>query len=221
MRPKARRLSAIPAQVFTRSEQAVQTKRFCKALHQALVRNRLSQRDLCEALGIVVGTLSKYLGGEIAPLRVGFGIQVNLARVLGVTTDALYGFYVTGTWETAISLDEVESWIRSQAGQETLPVLMSSLQQASQRWAQGGDEVDLVKESEPPAVVRYDWPQQELDAVAVSERMRQRLGLSAEALERLAVTGEFDDELAEAFSIACNYEFEAVVEAFKRQRPIV
>lgn len=220
MRPKASRLSAMPAQVFTRSEQAAQTKRFCKALHQALVRNRLSQRDLCEALGIVVGTLSKYLGGEIAPLRVGLGIQVNLARVLGVTTDALYGFYVTGAWETAISLDEVESWIRSQAGQETLPVLMSSLQQASQRWAQleGGDDSE---ELSAPAVMRYDWPEQELQAVGVSERMRGRLGLSAEALERLAVTGEFDDELAEAFSIACNYEFEAVVEAFKQQRPIL
>ena len=40
------------------------------------------------------------------------------------------------------------------------------------------------------------------------------------ALKKLATTGEFEPELAEAFGIACNYETAAVIEAFRERRPV-
>jgi transcriptional regulator with XRE-family HTH domain len=201
--------------------QRLETQRFIKALNQAMVVHGLSQRGLCERLGIQIGTLTKYLRGEVAPLRVGTAIQAALAVELGVTTDALLSYYRTGEYTTAVSLSDVESWIRSEAGQRDLPAIMASLQEAGQRWIEQPEvsapvEGRGTKKQEP-----YTWPLQELKDAGISDRFRERLGLTDAALKLLAETGEFDEELAEAFSVACNYELEAVIEAFRNREPII
>ena len=47
--------------------------------------------------------------------------------------------------------------------------------------------------------------------------MRKKLGLTDERLWKLAKEGEFDDDLIEAFSLACDYEESAVREAFEKR----
>jgi transcriptional regulator with XRE-family HTH domain len=195
-----------------------QIARFVNCLNQAMVAGRLSQRQLCERIGITIGSLTKYLRGAVAPLRVGTGIQAALAKELGVTLDALVAYYVHGHYVTEVSVEAVESWIRSEAGQEDLPRLMASLTDAGQRWMTGAVEVQALPPA--PEVRRYTWPIEELRDCGVSDKWRERMGLSDEVLERLAVSGEFDEEVAEAFGIACNYDTEAVIEAFRKREAI-
>jgi len=194
-----------------------QIARFIACLNQAMVAGKHSQRDLSARIGITIGSLTKYLRGDVAPLRVGFGIQAELARELGVTLDALYAYYLQGEYVTEVSLEQVESWIRSEAGQQDLPRLMGSLQDAGQRWVDGGTAGQATPAPEPAP---YTWPIEELKECGVSEVFRERLGLTDAALKRLAVAGEFNDELAEAFGIACNYKKEAVIEAFSKRAPV-
>jgi transcriptional regulator with XRE-family HTH domain len=200
------------------SAEKEQIARFIGCLNQAMVAGRLSQRQLCERIGITIGSLTKYLRGSVAPLKVGTGIQAALARELGVTLDALVAYYEQGEYATAVSVEEVESWIRSEAGQEDLPRLMASLTDAGQRWLGGSAEPAAL--SPARTVPPYTWPIEELQEVGVSEKFRERLGLTDEALKRLAATGEFDEDLAEAFGIACNYDTQAVIEAFQQRQPI-
>lgn len=195
-----------------------QIARFIACLNQAMVAGKHSQRDLSARIGITIGSLTKYLRGDVAPLRVGFGIQAELARELGVTLDALHAYYTHGEYVTEVSIEQVESWIRSEAGQADLPRLMGSLQDAGQRWVEGVATMGSLQPA--PAPRPYTWPIEELKECGVSELFRERLGLTDAALKRLAVDGEFSDELAEAFGIACNYRKEAVIEAFSKRQPV-
>ena len=204
--------------VLHTEEERAQIERFIKAINQAMVVNGLSQRGLCERIGVKVGTLTKYLRGEVAPMKVGLGIQSALAGVLGVTTDALMGYYRNEEYLTAVTLDQVESWIRSDAGQEDLPVLMASLQAAGQRWI-GGPPPEAQQE-EADVLQPWDWPRRELEAAELSERFLERNGLTEERVAALVERGEYDEDLIEAFSVACNYELEAVREAFEKRKPI-
>lgn len=207
------------AKVVTRSQRdKQQIARFINVLNHAMAAGNLSQRGLCNRIDITIGTLTKYLRGDVLPFRVGLKIQWNLARELGVTLDALCAYYEEGEYATSVSVDVVESWIRSEAGQADLPRLMMSLTDAGKRWLSQGDEEPAAL---PPARIKpYTWPIEELKEAGVSDKFRERLGLTDEALKRLAEAGEFDEELAEAFSIACNYELEAVLEAFRSREPI-
>ena len=194
-----------------------QIARFINCLNQAMVAGKHSQRGLCDCMGITIGSLTKYLRGNVAPLRVGLGIQAALAHELGVTVDALYAYYTRGEYVTEVTVEQVASWIRSDAGQSDLPQLMESLKDAGQRWVSGTDPKSLPPAREPEP---YTWPIEELRDCGVSEIFRERLGLTDEALRTLATSGEFDEELAEAFGIACNYEKDAVIEAFSKRVPI-
>lgn len=195
-----------------------QIARFIRCLNQAMVAGKHSQRGLCEQIGITIGSLTKYLRGDVAPLRVGLGIQADLARELGVTLDALYAYYTHGEYITEVSVAQVESWIRSEAGQDDLPRLMGSLHDAGQRWIQAAENTKALLPAREPQP--YIWPIEELKECGVSEVFRERLGLTNEALTALATRGEFTDDLAEAFGIACNYEKDAVIEAFSKREPI-
>ena len=195
-----------------------QVARFINCLNQAMVAGKLSQRGLCSKMEITIGSLTKYLRGDVAPLKVGLGIQAALARELGVTIDALYAYYTHGEYVTEVTVDQVVSWIRSDAGQADLPELMDSLKDAGQRWVAGVPEpmaLPAAKEPEP-----YTWPIEELKECGVSEVFRERLGLTDAALKDLAIEGRFTDELAEAFGIACNYKKDAVIEAFSKREPV-
>lgn len=198
------------------------TERFIAALGQAMVVNKFSQRALASFCGVTIGAITKYLRGEVAPENTSFGVQLHLARALGVTVDSLWRYYDTGEYASGLSVDDVESWLRSESGQEDLPVLMDSLQQAGKRWLQdkghcyeAASEVDEKGEE----VVRYLWPREELETAGISGRMLERLGLTEEVLDALE-RGEYGDEVVEAFSVACNYEEEAVREAFSKRMPI-
>lgn len=192
--------------------------RFQQALRQAMVVNGYSQRDLCKVIDVQIGTMTKYLNGEVDPMRVGLKIQAALAESMGVTLDALWSFYCTGDLVTQVTVRQVESWLRSDAGQEDLPVIMASLQEAGQRWLTGDGPLRRLPAAAPPPP--YTWPLEEIEALGLSAAIRQRLGLRAEDLEPLVQRGEFSEELVEAFSVAANYELEAVREAFQRRQPI-
>ena len=108
---------------------ARQKDRFVQSLKQALIANKYSQRELCEALGITIGTLTKYLRGSVDPSRVGVAIMRKLARELGLTTNALMDYFESGEYRSTLSIDDVASWIRSEAGQQDLPALLLALQE--------------------------------------------------------------------------------------------
>jgi len=198
------------------TSEKVQIERFIRCLNQAMTAGRLSQRQLCDRMGITIGSMTKYLRGSVAPLKVATGIQAELARELGVSLDALIAYYEHGEYTTAVSVVDVESWIRSESGQEELPRLMAAFKDAGQRW---------LTECQPPAGALppakepqpYTWPIEELREAGISDRFRERLGLTDDALRQLAETGEFDDDLVEAFSVAGNSEQAAVRDAFERR----
>lgn len=206
---------------MTGTTMSARIERFIAALGQAMVVNKFSQRALASYCGVTIGAITKYLRGEVEPENTSFGVQRHLARALGVTVDSLWSYYETGEYSSGVTVKDIESWLRSEAGQEDLPVLMDSLQEAGTRWLKQKGKGGQCHEASPEVVesVRYQWPREELEAAEVSERMLQRLGLTEEVLDALE-RGEFDEEVVEAFSVACNYEEDAVREAFKERRPI-
>lgn len=109
------------------------TQRFVQSIHQALVVNKYSQRELCAVLGITIGTLTKYLRGAVNPNNVGVSKIRALAKELGITTNSLLDYYDTGEYRSELTIDDVASWIRSSAGQEDLPQLLAAASEASMR----------------------------------------------------------------------------------------
>lgn len=190
-----------------------EVERFKGSLLQAMALHSWSQRELCERLGITIGTMTKYLKGMVEPFKVGLGIQTCLAKELGITLDALVAYYRTGEYETSVTLNDVESWIRSSAGQEDMPALMKSLHEASLRSL---GVVENAGKIEP-----YTWPIEELNRAEVSDGMRERLGLTDAALRALATKGEFEDELVEAFALVTGYKADDVRRAFASRKPVV
>lgn len=158
--------------------------------------------------------MTKYLRGKVEPFKVGLGIQAALAREMGITVDALVAYYRTGEYETSVTLSDVEGWIRSSAGQEDMPALMKSLHEASLRTLAAAAP-DAVK-PEP-----YVWPLEELSRAEVSDSMRERLGLSNGSLKALAQSGEYDEELVEAFALVTGYSVPDVQRAFATRQPVV
>lgn len=128
-----------------------------------------------------------------------------------MTLDALLGYYLHGEYATGVSLDDVESWIRSDAGQRDLPTLMASLEAASERWVGEPDEEDAEPAPKPEP---YTWPLEAVRSARLSDLMRERMGLTDEDLAPLVERGQYDEELAEAFAVACGFETEDVVRAF-------
>lgn len=191
-----------------------ETERFAQALRQAMVRHGLSERKLAIELGITIGTTQKYFRYKVHPFKVATGINRELARLLGITLDALVAFYETGEFRNGLGFEEVATWLRSEAGVEHMAPILRAMSELGQRVVEPAAE--LVASLRP----RYEWPIQELHNAGVSEALRRRMGLTEEALERLATTGEFDDDLVEAFSVAVNLEEDTVREAFSRRTAV-
>ena len=189
-------------------------ERFIKALRTALMTPpELSQRDLCAAIGVSIGSMSKYLRGEVSPFKVGLEIQSKLAKVLGHSLDSLMLYYETGEWESDLSLEDVTSWLQSQAGAEDFAAVMQSLAVASTRLS-GAAPVE--EKAEP-----WLWPLTALKEAHITDSLREKMGLTDEKLWLLANEGKWDDELVEAFAVATNWEEAAVKEAFAKQQPLV
>ena len=85
------------------------TQRFVQSIHQALVVNKYSQRELCNVLGITIGTLTKYLRGAVNPNNVGVSKIRALAKELGITTNSLLDYYDTGEYRSTLTIDDVAS----------------------------------------------------------------------------------------------------------------
>ena len=101
---------------------SVEADRFSQALTMAMVKNQYSQRKLCEAMDITMGTMTKYFKGKIALDKVNVMIMQRLAKALGITTDNLLAFIETGEYKSELTIDDVAAWIRTH-GQEDLLVM--------------------------------------------------------------------------------------------------
>ena len=142
------------------------TQRFVQSIHQALVVNKYSQRELCNVLGITIGTLTKYLRGAVNPNNVGVSKIRALAKELGITTNSLLDYYDTGEYRSTLTIDDVASWIRSTAGQEDLPQLLAAASEASMR-----SSVPSVELDKPP--VPFTDEDAEMFMAAIRNAMKE------------------------------------------------
>lgn len=111
----------------------LEVSRFIKSLNQYLVKNKLSQRKGCEKLEITIGTMTKYLRGEVNPFDVKTRITRNLARELGVTPEALYTYFETGDYKDSVTIQDVESWITSSISADDLPRILNALSHSQRK----------------------------------------------------------------------------------------
>ena len=131
------------------------TERFVRAIRTALVGPpELSQRDLCKKLGVTIGSLSKYLRGEVAPDKVGFGVQCRLAGVMGHTVDSLMRYYETGEWSSETSA--VKTWSTGFAVTQArmiLPAILESM--SAMAWRSAEVKISALVQ---PSKADYLWP---------------------------------------------------------------
>ena len=106
---------------------SIEVDRFIQSLTQLLVSKKLSQREACRLLEITIGTMTKYLRGEVNPFDVKTRITRNLARELGLTPESLYTFFETGKYKNDLTITDVESWIKSISGTDDLPRILNAL----------------------------------------------------------------------------------------------
>lgn len=110
-----------------------QIQRFIQAINQSLTVNSWTQRELCEQMGITIGSMSKYLAGKVDPNDVKFRVQAALARTLGLTADSLFHFYESGEYHSAITLADVQEYLRTQVQSTDLPAILKDVADASAR----------------------------------------------------------------------------------------
>jgi hypothetical protein len=140
--------------------------------------------------------------------------MAKLAALAGVTVDALLRFFDSGELDSGIGRAEVETWIRSSASSEHLGWMFDALSAA----AHSG----LMQPAPPapPALAVYDWPILALQQRGVTDKWRERMGLSDDVLKALAVDGVFDEELVDAFAFAMGgLDADLVRQAFTNRVP--
>ena len=113
--------------------QSPETDRFVVLLKEILVKKGISQRELSRRLGIKIGTLTRYLKGDVNPYDVKLGIQRALTEEMGVTMSALYARLDGTDAPSDLSVKDVSSWIRSTATPEDMAQLFQSQQEAQLR----------------------------------------------------------------------------------------
>lgn len=185
--------------------------RLAESLRRAMIKHRLSERKLAAELGVTIGTTQKYFRAGVHPMRIATEINCKLAKLLGISVDALIRFYETGDYESGLSFGEVVSWIETSGGAEHMSEILAAAAAASKRGVASPSQSGL----EP-----YTWPRAELDEAEVPQRLRERMGLSEERLMALEIEGVFDEELVEAFAVATNLNEESVRDAFERRVPV-
>ena len=128
-------LGAQIARAITRERamQSPETDRFVVLLKEILVKKGISQRELSRRLGIKIGTLTRYLKGDVNPYDVKLGIQRALTEEMGITMAALYARLDGTDAPSDLSVKDVSSWIRSTATPEDMATLFQSQQEAQLR----------------------------------------------------------------------------------------
>ena len=116
-----------------RQMDAPETERFVFLLKEVLVKKGISQRELSRRLGIKIGTLTRYLKGDVNPYDVKLGIQRALTEELGVTMATLYSKLDGTEAPSEITVRDVSSWIKSNATPEDMATLFQSQQEAQFR----------------------------------------------------------------------------------------
>tara|TARA_B100001121_G_scaffold260512_1_gene240016 strand:- start:609 stop:1463 length:855 start_codon:yes stop_codon:yes gene_type:complete len=116
-----------------RSMDSPETERFVTLLKETLVKKGISQRELSRRLGIKIGTLTRYLKGDVNPYDVKLGIQRALTEELGINMVALYARLDGTDAPSDLSVKDVSSWIRSTATPEDMATLFQSQQEAQLR----------------------------------------------------------------------------------------
>ena len=140
------------------SPQSPEVARFIASLNQAMVVAQLSQRGLGRSIDVTVGTITKYLRGDISPFDVKTGIIQKLAGVLGVSVQSLLNYYETGEYADAVTIEEVASWIQSEAGQEDMPRILHAL--ASSQTPSSETEKEKIERTRAHLIKAYkgDFP---------------------------------------------------------------
>lgn len=110
-----------------------ETDRFVALLKEILVKKGISQRELSRRLGIKIGTLTRYLKGDVNPYDVKLGIQRALTEELGVNMVVLYARLDGTDAPSDLTVKDVSSWIRSTATPEDMAQLFQSQQEAQMR----------------------------------------------------------------------------------------
>lgn len=199
---------------------SLRLERFAKALRQAMIVNRVSERRMAAMLGITSGTTQKYFRGEVDPLKVGTGVNRGLARLLGVSLDQLVDYYETGNYveelEPALSFEQVVHWMQSSEGAEHIGSILQAAVTVCQRGALPAPAASAAAAKPKP----FTWPLEELKSAGVSAALQERMGLTEAALQGLVEDGVFDDALVEAFSVATNLDPLEVRKAFEKRLPI-
>jgi hypothetical protein len=196
-------------------EDRQQRERFVAALKKAQLQPRVerqSERSLASELGIQIGTTQKYMRREVNPLKVGTGINLKLATLLGVSLDSLCSYYLTGEYQNNLSINQIESWIRTEAGFQDIPLIHRAVADAL-------DRLPDVSPRQSVGPLPYLWPRQKLEECEMSKWRRNKLGMTDERVERLVSIGEYDDELIAAFADEFNLTDESVREAFAKRQP--
>lgn len=116
-----------------RQMSAPETERFVFLLKEVLVKKGISQRELSRRLGIKIGTLTRYLKGDVNPYDVKLGIQRALTEELGVTMATLYSKLDGTEAPSEITVRDVSSWIKSNSTPEDMATLFQSQQEAQLR----------------------------------------------------------------------------------------
>ena len=122
-----------PFKTPVRQMNAPETERFVFLLKEVLVKKGISQRELSRRLGIKIGTLTRYLKGDVNPYDVKLGIQRALTEELGITMAALYSKLDGTEAPSEITVRDVSSWIKSNATPEDMATLFQSQQEAQFR----------------------------------------------------------------------------------------
>ena len=125
--------SVVPHKTPVRQMSAPETERFVFLLKEVLVKKGISQRELSRRLGIKIGTLTRYLKGDVNPYDVKLGIQRALTEELGVTMATLYSKLDGTEAPSEITVRDVSSWIKSNATPEDMATLFQSQQEAQLR----------------------------------------------------------------------------------------
>lgn len=111
-------------------------ERFISLLTSMLLTKQMPQRELAERLGVTIGTLTKYLRGEVFPNNVKTHITQKLARLRGVSLDSLLHYFETGHFdegEPKTTFEDVVAWVGSDAGQEDLIAVLEQATAAQKR----------------------------------------------------------------------------------------
>lgn len=135
-----------------KSDNATEVKRFIESLNQAMVMHQISQRKLGNEMGVSIGTITKYLRGEVNPFDVRTRITRNLAGLLGITPDALFDYYDTGEYKNTLTIKDVESWIRSTSETKDLPRILAALSASQKNIQKQEPEEKKEKVVTPPPV---------------------------------------------------------------------